>query len=146
MRLAKTPISLGICLLWSVFAVRMKASVLGYPWSAQWILWSDWADAQAHLSLHWALVIVLVFSCSGLNYFEHCFDKMSCKLFVECNLKLFILSFFLFSIQPKAQTQNKSPNHRSVKTQHTQESSNSMIKGIQIVRAIAWDYGTFRSL
>ena len=35
-----------------VFAVRMKkAWVLGYPLNTQW---SDWADAQADLSLHWA--------------------------------------------------------------------------------------------
>ena len=35
-----------------VFAVRMKkAWVLSYPWSAQRRLWSDWADAQADLSL-----------------------------------------------------------------------------------------------
>ena len=38
-----------------VFAVRMKkASVLSYPSSAQQRLWSDWADAQADLSLRWA--------------------------------------------------------------------------------------------
>ena len=38
-----------------VFAVRMKkAWVLSYPLSAQWRLWSDWADAQANLSLRWA--------------------------------------------------------------------------------------------
>ena len=37
-----------------VFAVRMKeAWVLSYPLSAQWRLWSDWADAQADLSLRW---------------------------------------------------------------------------------------------
>ena len=37
-----------------VFAVRMKkAWVLSHPLSAQRRLWSDWADAQADLSLHW---------------------------------------------------------------------------------------------
>ena len=50
-RPAKTQISLGIRLVWSVFAVRMKkAGVLSYPLSAQRSLWSDWADAQANLS------------------------------------------------------------------------------------------------
>ena len=35
-----------------VFALRMKkAWVLSYPFSAQRRLWSDWADAQAELSL-----------------------------------------------------------------------------------------------
>ena len=38
-----------------VFAVhKKKAWVLGYPLSAQRRLWSDWADAQANLSLGWA--------------------------------------------------------------------------------------------
>ena len=38
-----------------VFAVRMKkAWVLSYPLSAQQRLWSDWAYAQADLSLRWA--------------------------------------------------------------------------------------------
>ena len=37
------------------FTVRKKkASVLSYPLSEQWRLWSDWADAQADLSLRWA--------------------------------------------------------------------------------------------
>ena len=37
-----------------VFTVRMKkAWVLNYPLSAQCWLWSDWADAQADLSLRW---------------------------------------------------------------------------------------------
>ena len=37
-----------------VFAVRMKkAWVLSYPLSAQQRLWSDWANAQADLSLCW---------------------------------------------------------------------------------------------
>ena len=38
-----------------VFAVRMKnAWVLSYPLRTQRRLWSDWADAQADLSLCWA--------------------------------------------------------------------------------------------
>ena len=37
-----------------VFAVRMKKPwVLSYPLSVQRRLWSDWADAQADLSLCW---------------------------------------------------------------------------------------------
>ena len=52
---AKTRISLGIRPVYRVFAVRMKkAWVLSYPLSGQWRLWSDWADAQADLSLPWA--------------------------------------------------------------------------------------------
>ena len=38
-----------------VFAVRMKKHwVLSYPLSALRILWSDWADDQADISLRWA--------------------------------------------------------------------------------------------
>ena len=38
-----------------VFVVRMKkAWLLSYPLSTQRRLWSDWADAQADLSLRWA--------------------------------------------------------------------------------------------
>ena len=38
-----------------VFAVRMKKPwVISHPLSAQRRLWSDWADAQADLSLRWA--------------------------------------------------------------------------------------------
>ena len=52
---AKTQISLGIRPVWSVFTVGMKkAWVLSYLLSAQQRLWSDWADAQADLSLRWA--------------------------------------------------------------------------------------------
>ena len=37
-----------------VFAVRMKKTwILSYPLGAQRRLWSDWADAQADLSLRW---------------------------------------------------------------------------------------------
>ena len=62
----------------SVFAARMKkAWVLSYPLSAQRRLWSDWADAQADLSLRWAhthsvgfvmrRLIYLVLFCSLLS-------------------------------------------------------------------------------
>ena len=38
-----------------VFAIRLKkARSHSYPLSAQRILWSDWADVQADLSLRWA--------------------------------------------------------------------------------------------
>ena len=52
-RPAKTQISPSSLI--RVFAVRMKkAWFLSYPLSAQWRLRSDWADAQAYLSLRWA--------------------------------------------------------------------------------------------
>ena len=49
LRPAKTQTRLG-----GYFAVRMKKPwVLSYPLSTQQRLWSDWADAQADLSLRW---------------------------------------------------------------------------------------------
>ena len=46
---------LSIRPVWSVFVVRRKkAWVLSYALMARWRLWSDWADAQADLSLRWA--------------------------------------------------------------------------------------------
>ena len=54
-RPAKTQISLGIRPIWSVLAVRLIGSqVPKLSSSGQWRRWSDWADAQADLSLRWA--------------------------------------------------------------------------------------------
>ena len=50
-----------------VFAVRMKkAWVLSYSLSPQWRLCSDWVDAQADLSLHWAHSHFVVFDTRRL--------------------------------------------------------------------------------
>ena len=51
----KTQISLGIRPVWSVFAVCLMGSYKGPKLSScgQRRLWSDWADAQADLSLRW---------------------------------------------------------------------------------------------
>ena len=53
---AKTQISLGIRPVWSESSLSTwrNLGVLSYPLSAQRRLWSDWADAQADLSLRWA--------------------------------------------------------------------------------------------
>ena len=49
------------------FAVRVKKPwVLSYPLSAQRRLWSDWADAQADLSLRWVHMPFLWF-CRALT-------------------------------------------------------------------------------
>ena len=51
-RPVKTPISLGICPVWSVFAVHIKkAWVLRYTLTTQQRCLSDWMDTQADLSL-----------------------------------------------------------------------------------------------
>ena len=52
-----------------VFAVRMKKPwVLSCPLNAQRRLWSDWADAQADLSLCWAHSHFVAFVVSRLMY------------------------------------------------------------------------------
>ena len=50
-----------------------KTWVLGYPNSAQRRLWSDWADAQTDLSLHWPhrSVILLILTCGGSYFIEN---------------------------------------------------------------------------
>ena len=63
-RPAKTQISLI-----RVFAVRKKkACDHSYPLSAQWRLWSDWANAQADLSLRWAHMPFCWFCHKALTY------------------------------------------------------------------------------
>ena len=53
-----------------VFAVRMKkAWILSYLLSAQRRLWSDWADAQADLSLRWAHSHIVDFVTRRLKWF-----------------------------------------------------------------------------
>ena len=55
-----------------VFAVRLKkARILSYPLSAQWRLWSDWADAQADLSLGWAPISVCWFCHEAAHFFVY---------------------------------------------------------------------------
>ena len=61
---AKTQISLDIRPVWSEFVVRFIGSEEPNASSGgQRRLWSDWADAQADLSLRGAHVILLVLSC-----------------------------------------------------------------------------------
>ena len=87
-RLAKTRISLGICPVWSkssLFAWRKLGSL-----ASHWVQsedWSDWADAQADLSLRWAHVILLVLSWSGSNLFKavniYLKAEVWCRMFYE---------------------------------------------------------------
>ena len=54
-----------------VFAVRMKkAWVLSYPLSTQRRVWSDWADAQADLSLRWVHSHFFGSFLSTINVFQ----------------------------------------------------------------------------
>ena len=65
-----------------VFTVGMKkAWVLSYPLSAQGRLWSDWADAQADLSLRWAHSHFVGFVMSFSHVF--CPDRSVWKLSIQ---------------------------------------------------------------
>ena len=76
---AKTQISLGIRRLIRVFAVCIKkAWVLSYPLSTQQSLWSDWADAQADLSLRWAHMVLSWGGSNKMSLFTS--DHLSLRL------------------------------------------------------------------
>ena len=88
-----------------VFAVRMKkAWILSYQLSAQRSLWSDWADAQADLSLRWAHTHFVGFVMSWLSCTTNSWTRslvlygQSCHCIVEVFfflLLLLISAFFL---------------------------------------------------
>ena len=70
-----------------IFVIRMKKSwVLSYPLSAQRILWSDWADAQADLRLRWAhthfvgFIFTVLSNINGVQIFVHLWDISSQSL------------------------------------------------------------------
>ena len=70
-----------------VFAVRMKkAWVLSYPLSAQRRLWSDWADAQADLSLPWAHTHFVGFVMSRLIWGFICirWNRIGFSIIIIC--------------------------------------------------------------
>ena len=92
-RPVKTPISLGIRPVWSESSLcapwvakgtsffscrqlRLWAKGASFFSCRQRRLWSDWADAQADLSLHWAHTHFVGFVMSRLifsyNQFSHC--------------------------------------------------------------------------
>ena len=73
----------------SVFAVRMKkAWDLSYPLRAQRRLWSDWADAQAGLSLCWAHSHFVGFVMRRLKSKIHqraCTENVNIKTKIPCS-------------------------------------------------------------
>ena len=71
-RPAKTQISLGIRPVWSESSLSAwrKLGSLATHW-AQSDDWSDWADAQADLSLRWAHTNVVGLSWGGSNRIQH---------------------------------------------------------------------------
>ena len=77
-----------------VFAVRMKkAWVLSYPLSAQRRLWSDWADAQADLSLRWAQMPF----CWFCHEAAHLLYGKQCRTWPDCSSPSCIFTVFPWS-------------------------------------------------
>ena len=76
-----------------IFAVRMKKSlVLSYQLSAQRRFWSDWADAQADLSLGWARTHFVGFVVRRHNYMFDLFWKaQNCTCYIICTCKICIV-------------------------------------------------------
>ena len=101
-----------------VFAVRMKKPwVLSYLLSAQRRLWSDWADAQAGLSLHWAHAHFVGFCheaahiCSGIQHNATCkaesAQNVKCTYSPRyCICSNFNLTNHLLNVSIKRQTAN----------------------------------------
>ena len=70
------------------FTARMKKPrVLSYPFSAQRWLWSDWADAQADLSLHWTHRSICWFCHAAAHIFVSVnVSLQSLKVSLQCVL------------------------------------------------------------
>ena len=96
-----------------VFAVRMKKPwVLIDPLSVQRRLWSDWADAQADLSLRWAHgSFLLVLSLWRLSYV--CLSDIRLSLFYVfymCRIYLFLLAIRLVVRKSRVQSSGPAPS------------------------------------
>ena len=77
-----------------VFAVRMKKHwALNYLLSAQWRLWSDWADAQADLILRWVHMSFCWF-CRAVAQVHFALHFLSILV-----VTLFLISFALCTYQ-----------------------------------------------
>ena len=105
-----------------VFAVRMKkAWVLSYPLSAQRRLCSDWADAQADLSLRWAhthsvgfVMSRLTCICMHNRIIDKDLNPHNRKLIPSVQLSWFFLggAFFMFCFLTVIKSAGDgSPNH-----------------------------------
>ena len=111
-----------------IFAVRMKkAWVLNYLLSAQRRLWSDWADAQADLSLPWAYTQFAGFVTSQLKFrfFVRCLNACMYVSFLEDHQQVLkLLSYFFFSNKCIQQIRSKR-YHITRTTKYAQNSTNT---------------------
>ena len=118
---AKTQISLGICPVWSVFAVPLMGSY-GPKLSScgQRRLWSDWVDAQADLSLRWAHSHFVGFVMSRLN---------------SCALRVTLKSHFTWFFQVLY-----FKSHKKLSTFECRLKVRCFTKVLQSVAKILWQY------
>ena len=70
-------INLGICPVWSVFAVCMKKAWSLVTHCAHSKDWSDWMDAKADLSLHWVHMQFCWFCHDAAHYENWCFLSLA---------------------------------------------------------------------
>ena len=92
------PAKTQICPVWSEYSLSAwrKLGSLATRW-AHSKDWSDWADAQADLSLHWAHVILLVLSWGGSDSSQNNFiESLVCSWVPWYHTSL--LSFFPYFI------------------------------------------------
>ena len=131
-----------------VFAVRMKKhGVLSYPLSALGRLWSDWADAQADLSLHWAhshfvgfvmrrLISILTFSVTLLLFSGYKLAQA---------ISLCIAKVNITSVWPRAVLSSWNIHgHQSAKTIHVSDTM-SWVADSQQIKIIGTQWGALQS-
>ena len=107
-RPAKTQISLGIRPVWSESSL-----------CAQWVAkdtsflhadsedWSDWADAQADLSLHWRTATLLVLSWGGSCNFCRCPNFPDFLRYLLISFQLTINNFDFFPLNRALSLENE---------------------------------------
>ena len=111
-----------------VFNVRMKKPrVLSYSLSAQRRLWSDWADAQADLSLLWAHTHFVGFVMSRLTCYS---DPMLQQWGNGCDLDLWHDRHNITLHEAKFKTQSTS---KLLKRTKTKTKENSLWKCLCVV-------------
>ena len=83
-KMSVRPAKTQIRLVWSESSL---SAWISYPLSAQRRLWSDWANAQADLSLRWAHTHFVVLSCRGSYFTIPCFTQPFLHFQLNCSLE-----------------------------------------------------------
>ena len=86
----------------SLHCPHEESSSLCYPLSTQQRLWSDWADAQADLCLHWVHSHFVGFVMSQLSFVFILVEELD----LVCAIKTFKKNFYAPKIQLKISAYN----------------------------------------